>query len=443
MSSGVASVVYAGVIVALFWFDRGRESGVSAALWIPVAWLALSASRTVAQWLGAAPIDVESATQYTDGSPLDAQIFAALLAVGVMIVLARAGRVSTLLSWNLPLVIFVLYCGLSVLWSEYHVVAFKRWTKAVGDVVMVVVVLTERDPVAALKRLLSRCGFLLIPLSILLIKYYPSMGRAYNYWTGMPYNVGVATGKNGLGYICLLFGLGSLWRVVELLRGGGSPGKTGPLIAHGAIVVMTVWLFVAADSATSLACCLAGGGLIAATGCEGLARRPVAVHLLVGAVLFLALYGLFLNPGVGLVEAVGRDATLTGRTELWDRLLPMTVDPLFGTGFESFWLGERLEKMWRIYAFHPQQSHNGYLEVFLNLGWVGVGLIGLVMAWGYRHLVRSLRRAPELGSLRLGFFVVTAMYNLTEHAFRELHPMWIAFLLAVTVVPEVSRREDG
>jgi len=119
------------------------------------------------------------------------------------------------------------------------------------------------------------------------------------------------------------------------------------------------------------------------------------------------------------------------------------VDPLFGAGFESFWLGERLEKFWRIYWWHPNQAHNGYLEVFLNLGWTGVALLGFVMVWGYRNVIGTLRRDPEAGGLRLAYFVVAAVYNLTEAAFKGFHLVWIVCLLAITVVPEPSSREDG
>jgi O-antigen ligase len=121
----------------------------------------------------------------------------------------------------------------------------------------------------------------------------------------------------------------------------------------------------------------------------------------------------------------------------------MTVNPLFGAGYESFWFGDRLEKIWSTYWEHLNQAHNGYLEVYLDLGWTGVVLIGLVMAWGYRNVVRTLRWDPNVGRLKLAFFVIAAVYNLTEHAFRYLHPVWILFLLAVILVPEPSGVETA
>lgn len=60
----------------------------------------------------------------------------------------------------------------------------------------------------------------------------------------------------------------------------------------------------------------------------------------------------------------------------------------------------------------------------------------LVMAWGYRNVAGSLRQDPELGRLKLVYFVVGVVYNLTEAALRAMHPMWIAFLLAVSLASD-------
>ena len=440
MSPSTATAVFGSIILALFLFDRDRKSRVSLALWIPVAWLSISASRMVSQWLGVAPAD--SPEQYLEGSPLDAQIFAGLLVAGLVVLFARGARARTFLSKNKPVLVFLLYCAASILWSDFPFVAFKRWTKAVGDLIMILVVLTDPDPIAALKRLLARCGFVLIPLSLLLIRYYPELGRAYNPWDGTPYNIGVATGKNGLGYVCLLFGLGSLWRILLLFRGAQSPRKSGTLIAHGVVLLMALWLFWMADSVTSLACFLLGSGLIAVKNLPWLARKPTAVQLFVAGVLFLSLVGLFLDVGTDLVEAMGRDATLSGRTILWEELLRTNTDPWFGTGFESFWLGERAKWFWTKYWWHPNQAHNGYLEVFLSLGWVGVALLGLVMVWGFRNVVGAVRQDSGTGRLRLAYFAVAVIYNLTEAAFKGMHLVWIMFLLATTIVPEPPRWED-
>lgn len=443
MPRDIAAVIFAVGILGLFLLGRDRKSEVSPALWIPTVWLLIHSSRAVSLWLGIAPL-MESPDQILEGNPLDRLIFAALEVAGLMVLLARGRRARTLLPAFGPFWIFLSYCALSILWSDYPLVAFKRWTKALGDPVMVLVVLTDPNPFAAIKRLLARASFLLIPISVLLIKYYPELGRRFHPWSWTTFYHGVATGKNGLGFICMLFGLGSLWLFFEAFK--ERPQRSGPLIAHGAVLAMALWLFWMADSVTALSCFLLGVGLLLVTTLSGLARKPWAVHLLVGLLVIFTVSVLFFDVGdvgTGLLGAMGRNPTLTGRTEFWAELVTMRGNSWFGVGFESFWLGERARQLWEEHLWRPNQAHNGYLEVFLNLGWVGVALLGLVIAWGYRNMVGALRRESGLGGLRLVFFMVALVYNLTEAAFRGPHVMWIVFLLATTVVPEPPRQGDG
>jgi exopolysaccharide production protein ExoQ len=434
MPPAIASIAYVLGILVLFRLDRDTQSRTSRALWIPVAWLSLGASRNVGQWLGVAPV-MRSPDQFLDGSPLDALIFAALEAAAMMVLVARHRQAAAFVRANWPLVLFFLYCAVSVLWSDYPGVALKRWVKAAGNPLMVLVVLTDPDPTAAVKRLLARMSFLLVPLSVLFLKYYPELSRGFDQWSGRAFNMGVGLDKNALGVICLIAGLGSLWRLLTAL--GQRTRESGPLAAHGLILITVLWLFSVADSATSLGCFLVGSSLLVLAAWRG-TLRPATVHGLTAGFVTVCVFGLFINTEVGIIQAMGRDTTLTARTELWQDILRVPVDPMFGTGFESFWLGERAEAFWTKYWWQPNQAHNGYLEVFLNSGWVGVALLGFLFMWGYRNIVGALSSDHELGSLRLAFFVAAVLYNLTEAAFKVIHPVWIVFLLAVTVVPRFA-----
>src|SRR6266478_8217575 len=277
MTPLIATVVYAIAILGLFWLGRDRNSRVSSALWIPVAWMFLAGSRMVSQWLLTTPLD-DTPTQYLEGSPLDRLILAGLLAVAIIVLLNRRRQVGALLPANGPILLFFAYCAISIFWSDYPEIAFKRWTKALGDLVMVLVALTEADPSVALKRLLARTGFLLIPISVLLIKYYPDLGRGYNPWVWTPYYTGVATTKNLLGMISLIFGLGSLWRIFQAFDRGDRKRRIGRLIAHGALLAMVLWLFWVANSVTSLSCFVLGAGLMVVARMLRLAQKPLFVN---------------------------------------------------------------------------------------------------------------------------------------------------------------------
>src|SRR5262249_8826374 len=142
--------------------------------------------------------------QMLDGNPVDRVVFTGLLLLGLIILVSRKQQVVKILQSSGPILLFLAYCLVSFLWSDFPGVAFKRWNKALGDWVMVMVVLTDPRPIAALKRLLSITTYTLIPLSILFIKYYPDIGRNYGRWLGEVHYLGVTTDKNTLGAICLL-----------------------------------------------------------------------------------------------------------------------------------------------------------------------------------------------------------------------------------------------
>jgi len=110
----------------------------------------------------------------------------------------------------------------------------------------------------------------------------------------------------------------------------------------------------------------------------------------------------------------------------------------FGTGFENFWLGPRLEKIWSMYRWGPAQAHNGYIEIFLNLGWIGIALLAVILAIGYHKVMTDLSRRPSTGKLMLAYFVIGVVFNFTEAAFFRISaPVWFALLLAITKVPIV------
>jgi O-antigen ligase len=392
----------------------------------------------VSQWFGAGLGMMDSPEEYLEGSPIDSLILALLLVAALVVLAARGRRTIDVLRSNLPLVLFFSYCALSTIWSDYPFVAFKRWTKGLGNIAMIMVVLTDLDPIVAIKRLLARLTFLLVPLSVLFVKYCPELGRAYDRWTGVAYYNGVAVGKNSLGAVCLVCGLSSLWLVLECLR---EKNQKGRLLAHLTVLAMTMWLFALVNSATALACFLAGGSVLVFL---AITRKRIAIiHVAVAVVATSAIAAfVFLDAYTSIVEAFGRDATLTGRTELWDEVLRLQPAPLLGAGFESFWLGSRAEYLWNKYWWHPNQAHNGYIEIYLNLGWIGLSLFVALILNGYRNAIGAVRRDAATGKLMLALLVAAAIYNGTEAAVKVIHPVWLFFLLSVAAVPHLRPREE-
>jgi O-antigen ligase len=379
-----------------------------------------------------------------EGNPLDRNVYLALIIAGIVILLRRK-RVITMMQANLPIVLAFLYCAFSIFWSDYPDIAAKRWIKSVGDIVFIWIVLTDREPSEAIKELFNRSGFLLIPFSLLLIKYYPAMGRQYGRWTGDAMYNGVALTKNDMGTLCMLFGLSAAWQLMNYPRDRVGKIRILPIAAQGMILLMVLWLFSIVDSMTSLGCFVIGMCILVATKFRPIAQGRLLLHSVVAAAVLIPFSVLFLHVGMAMAhQLTDRNLeTLTTRTDVWAAALKLGGNPFLGTGFQSFWLGHRLQSMWNIFWWQPNEAHNGYLEVFLNLGWIGVVILCCILAIGYRTVIARLRRHAPEGTLMLAFFVAALVYNFTEAAFFQMMaPVWFVLLLAIMAAPRPIRHKS-
>jgi len=439
MIQQIATIVTIAGIVWLFVMDRDAQARTSKALWIPVIWLLIVGSRPTSLWFNL-NTSMSMAEQYSEGSPFDATVYGTLIAAGLLTLNHRSSQVRRFIQGNFPILLFFAYCALSILWSDYPFISLKHWIKAVGDVVMVLIVLTDPYPLAAIRRFFSWTAFLLVPLSVLFIMYYPSLGRYYDSGDKITYYTGVTTNKNSLGVICLVCGLGMLWSFIGAYEERKLPHRSRHLIARGIILATATGLIVKADSMTSLSCFVMGGSVMVMATQKWVAERTSYMHVLVGSAVALPLFAIFLDTAGSLVHALGRNTTLTGRLSIWTAVLSVQTNPLLGTGYESFWLGSRLQRVWDMTSTGIQEAHNGYIEVYLNLGWIGLILLCGLIVTGYRHAYALYCRDPHVGRLRLALLTAGVIYGLTEASFRMMSPIWIAFLLVIPYVPQYLQK---
>jgi O-antigen ligase len=337
--------------------------------------------------------------------------------------------------------LFFVYGGRSVLWSVYPFVSFKRWVKALGNVVMALIILTDRSWSSAVGLVLRRLTLVALPLSILFVRYYPELGRTYH--MNLPMFTGIGTQKNSLGQLCVLGGVYSCWsllyRRAQWIRIGGPLRIPIDLL----VLAMVVWLMTIADSATSIVALMAAACLLVASRVRFIAQPPRRI-LNLGLACILVLVGLeqIVDLSTMAISALDRDPSLTTRVPMWEDLLGSAQNSFFGAGYEGYWntdIGRMMAARWGSVI----QAHNGYLEIYLNLGLVGLVILIGGMVAGVSKVARQLSSDRAAAVLRLAFLVAAISYNWTEATFRGASNMWLLLLLAIIDPPPMPSSQPN
>jgi O-antigen ligase len=404
-------------------------------LWVVLFWVMIIGSRSVSVWLNPG-IEAESPEAYLEGTTLDRNIFLVLIILGVVALLQRRPDWRNIFNSNRWFFAFLFYCGISIIWSDYPTVSFKRWAKELGNVIMVLIILTEEDIVLAIRAVISRYTYLAIPLSVLLIGSFPEIGSYIDRDMFTPAHGGVATHKNSLGIITFISGLFLVWDLVYLRGEDVIRTDKADVLCRYVLLLMVAWLMYMAQSATALVSLILGTSILLFMKLPFPRSqiRFLGTYSLVLSLLVLFLYSV---PGVldGFAKVLGRDMTFTGRTELWADLLNEHINPILGTGYQSFWLGARADYLWDKYLFHPIQAHNGYLETYLNGGLIGLCLLMATIVFTGNRLRREVLHESSFGILLFACLVVAVFYNWTEAMFSRLNLIWFVLGIAALYHP--------
>jgi exopolysaccharide production protein ExoQ len=165
-------------------------------------------------------------------------------------------------------------------------------------------------------------------------------------------------------------------------------------------------------------------------------RRAQGV-LLVGATataVGMAL-GIFLYRSQ-LMQLMGRDATLSGRMAIWDAVWQRILErPWFGYGYAAFWRGWtgpsfEVSAAVQFLVFH---AHNGYLDVWLQTGLVGLLFFAAAYGRAWQRVLQRFQRG-DIEDLYwpLSLLVIVGLYGIDENTLLIPNGLfWMLFVLAL------------
>lgn len=360
----------------------------------------------------------------SEGNPL----WRAILAVsylGVAAILMADYR-STLVAIrrNALLMVLVLLAMVSFLWSYSPALVLQRSIAVFGATLFGLALAVRLSPEEQL-RLMSWTFRIIALLSLACVILAPRYGISEfpeeGSWRG------IFGHKNGLGAIMVL----------AILTEWHLPANTrfARLLNAFAILLAAV-LLVFSNSITALVALV--GSLIFIQGYK-LARHRLRLPLFaIVSVIILAITGgagLLLSGSDIITGILGRTSNLSGRTEIWRWVLSFAMDhPVLGYGFSGFWGGAAPQSLTldRRLGFHVMYSHNGYLDIFLTLGCVGLLVVlGFLATAIKRAFYCAERNESPVDFWPLALLSFVLLYNLAECTILTQDLQWSLFLASV------------
>jgi exopolysaccharide production protein ExoQ len=360
---------------------------------------------------------------------------AIVLAVVLILVLKHAKATFRYLPALSLLIALLTLAFASAIWSDFPDITLRRagslatttlWAWYVG----------ARYNLRDLVSLVMQAVGLMAIASLLVALAMPDLGMADPLgpigWRGIFFN------KNDLGEIMAVGTLTFCYRLIS------PSGKISQFLICVLGLLLCAALLFLSESRTSWAIGLMGPFICLMI--RSMHRR-VGVGIIIWTTLILVFAPAVVIIGYELpaiTALLGRDATLTGRVELWAMLPSFIEDRLWlGYGFGAFWVetSPRVDMIWNAIGWQAPHAHNGWLDLLLELGIVGVALAAiqvlLVLVKSIRAVVRG--QDPDAQYLLLMGFVLLLMNLAESNLVRPANIIWVSLVISVVALSKIGK----
>ena len=367
-------------------------------------------------------LDYRGGGDPTSGSALSRLTWLLLLATGALFTISRGG-LAWLLARNLNpflLIIVALACA-SMAWSIDPHLTLRRLVRLITFVLVCTAFVLNGWHASRFQNVVRPVLTFFLFGSIVFCLVDPKLaiekGTSYevlNAWHGL------ATQKNALGALAclgLIFWLHA-WLAGEV--------KSKSALVGGVIAAICL---VFSRSSTAMGTTIVSMSLLVMlmrTPVFLRSARPFIVSILAVLILIFAIAILNVVPGLSfildpIVALTGKNMTFTGRTDIWAILADhIKLHPLLGTGYQAYWTPQPIpghpsyEMVVKLYGFYPTESHNGYIDVMNDLGYIGLICLLAFLFFYIRQSLQLMKVNSNQAALFLVLFFEQAINNLTE-----------------------------
>ena len=349
----------------------------------------------------------ESAAASADGGDVRHMLAFALLLAGTAFFARKHWRdMATIAGASLPYFILPAIILASVLWSVEPLLTLKRGILTIGVCVFDLYIATALG-LDRLLKMLSTTILISALVSIVAAIAVPSVGREIvegltGDWRG------VFPQKNALGHVMsvgVFVELTMMIRARRVLPGG---------CLRTAVFAVLVAMAHSASSMLSVMLAMIMSAIYVSSR-RGLGSAAICAIVSTGLVVLVA--GTIGDDLSTVFNVLDRDPSLTGRTDLWKYVLDAIHErPVAGWGYMAFWTPDSRNATYiqNQIGWPAPNAHDGYLELTLSLGLIGLAGFVATALWTARRIVVSFLQRNELGVLLLIMSTQLLVANLTE-----------------------------
>ena len=351
--------------------------------------------------------------------------FLGIYAISLALLIFRWQRSLSFLKTNLWLLFLIGVAIVSVSWSSIPDVALRKVISIIGTTLFALYLASRYSFEQQLKiyswtfGIAILCSFI---FALVLPEYgVSSLDAVSGAWRG------IYPHKNGLGESMFISFLTFYFLSIS--------SKKNQLL-YRIFALLSVILIIFAESATSLVSVVYIFAIAQGLNYLSLKSKKSVLLVLLFIILSACLLFILTVNFSALLEVNNKDITLTGRTPLWADLWEFIQQkPWLGYGYGTFFSGEHRETdlLWKVHTWNPVHAHNGYIQLWLNLGFVGLAVFIL----GYmRCLFNSLLKYLVFKDIRMLWTFLFLVYSIT-HDLMEISfvtPQGIVWIIALIAI---------